>query len=176
MSCGAAAELMLAKRKELIFSGDYNMDMYNGHGGDTALHQALSNFCDQFCLTNMNTEPTQVTAHSKTLLDVILSSHPDRFAYCGNSKLEISDRDLVYAVHKQKIPRPRIIEYRSLANLDQDAHISDLKLVPCAFIFDNVDDVSSHWAALFQEVKDKQVPAERNRLWFKQLPWIEAGI
>jgi hypothetical protein len=52
--------------------------------------------------------PTRVTNTSKSLLDVILVSHPERFAVSGNMQLGISDHvhDLVYLVWKQKLPKP----------------------------------------------------------------------
>jgi hypothetical protein len=58
--------------------------------------------------------PTRVTNTSKSLLDVILVSHPERFAVSGNMQLGISDHDLVYLVRKQKLPKPkaRLIEFR----------------------------------------------------------------
>ena len=107
---------MYAKRKEILFIGDFNMDMLAGSNDIQGPHQDLSNFCDQFCLSNTIEEPTRVTASTKTLLDVILVSHPDRFASSGSLRLGISDHDLVYIVSKQKLPKPkaRILEYRSM--------------------------------------------------------------
>ena len=58
--------------------------------------QTKTEFCDQFCLTNMINEPTRVTNTSKTLIDVILVSHVERHANSGVLHLGISDYDLVY--------------------------------------------------------------------------------
>ena len=40
-------------------------------------------------------EPTRVTGKTMTLLDVILASHPERYATCGNLHMGLSDHDLV---------------------------------------------------------------------------------
>lgn len=179
-ACEIAAEQMLAKRKEIIFTGDLNMDMNLNSDRDREPHRALSNFCEQFCLTNVITKPTRVTTRSKSLIDVILTSHPDRFACYGNLNLGLSDHDLVYIVRKQKLPRPksRSIEYRSLANLNTEEFISDLNDIPwdTAYTFDNVDDVWCHWLSLFKQITDIHAPFKRTRLRFKQLPWINLPI
>ena len=78
---------------------DMNLSPDNVHGP----HQALSNFCDQFCLTNVIREPTRITSRSESLLDVILVSHPERFAYYGNLKLGLSDHDLVMLIFSSVI-------------------------------------------------------------------------
>ncbi|XP_048585452.1 uncharacterized protein LOC125568087 [Nematostella vectensis] len=166
-ACGNVAENMYAKRKEVMFVGDFNMDM-NTDTNSRGPHPALTGFCDQFCLTNTIVHPTSVTSSTKSLLDVVLVSHPDRCAKSGNLHLGISDRDLVYAVRKQKLPKPtaRIVEYRSMKALDKDAFVSDLRDIPwdSAYAFDDVDDVWSHWAALFCQVVDKHVCASTSCL------------
>ena len=53
------------------------------------------NFCDQFCLTNTISIRTRVTPSTKTLLDVILVSHPELFVSSGTLRLGISDHDLI---------------------------------------------------------------------------------
>lgn len=167
-SCEMAAERMLAKRKGIIFAGDYDMNMNLSPDNVHGPHQALSNFCDQSCLTNVIREPTRITARSESLLDAILVSHPERFAYYDNLKLGLSDHDLVFAVCKQKLPKPkaRILDYRSTKDLNANVFITALKDVQwdSAYASDNPDDVWSHWAALLQQVIDKHAPVKRMRL------------
>ena len=61
-SCEMTAEGMLAKWKDIIFSGDYNMDMNLSPDNVHGPHQVFSNFWDQFCLTNVIWEPTRIIA------------------------------------------------------------------------------------------------------------------
>ena len=100
----------------------------------------VSDFCDRFCLSNQITEPTRVTDKTSTLIDVMLSSHPERFATWDNLHLGLSDHDLIYAVRKNKLPRPRPreIEYRSMKSFNESdflADLADVNLVPRAFPF-----------------------------------------
>lgn len=43
----------------------------------------LTNFMEQFCLTNVIYEATRTTNCSSTLLDIVLTSHPERLATSG---------------------------------------------------------------------------------------------
>jgi len=45
---------------------------------------------------NTISSPTKVTASTKTSLNVILASHPERFTSSGTLHLGISDHDLIY--------------------------------------------------------------------------------
>ena len=58
----------------------------------------------------------------------------------SNLHLGISDYNLVYAVRKNKLPRPnaRVIEYRSMRQFDNDQFLDDLSNVPwgTAYIYD----------------------------------------
>ena len=61
-SCVLAAEKMYTKRKEVMFLGDFNTDMLTENELSVGSSYSLSNFCDQFCLTNTIFVPTRVTA------------------------------------------------------------------------------------------------------------------
>lgn len=92
-------------------------------------------------------EPTRVTDKTKTLVDVILASHPERFATCGHLHLGASDHDLVFAVRKIKLAKlkAREIEYRSMRQLN-DGFLEDLSNVPwdTAYIYKDVADLWDH--------------------------------
>jgi hypothetical protein len=171
---------MYVKRKEIIFIGDFNMDMLIGQNNPQRPNQDLSNFIEQLCLTNLITNPTRVTKSTKSLLDVILVSHPDRFVTSGNLHLGISDHDLIYVVRKQKLPKTKAksIEFRSIKNLNHAAFKTDLGTIPwdSSYIFENVDDVWHHWASLYSSVLDKHAPVQKICLRTNQLPWTNPNI
>lgn len=69
---------MLKIRNEVVFVGDFNIDMMAYVDGN--LHNTnnpLADFCDCYRLSNIITEPTRVTNTSETLIDVILVNRPD---------------------------------------------------------------------------------------------------
>ena len=167
---------MFKCRKEIILIGDYNLDMLVNEDEGRTENKALKDLCDRFCLFNQITKPTRVTGKSQSLIEVILPSHPERFATCGNLHIGVSDHDLVFAVRKQKIPRPnaREIEYRSMKNWHEKVHLEELRRVPwdSAYIFEDVDDLWDHWAKLYCQVLDKHALLRKKRIRGDQLPWI----
>lgn len=89
-------------------------------------------FCHRFCFVNKITEPTRVTDRTKSLLDVILVSHAERYITSGNLQLGLSDHDLVFVVRKNKLPRPklRFIEHHSMKNFDNSEFLTELRNAP----------------------------------------------
>lgn len=64
-----------------------NMDMYvNTEEGRTA-NRNLVDFCSRFCLVNKVSEPTRVIDKSKTLIDVALANHQERYTTVGSLHL-----------------------------------------------------------------------------------------
>ena len=119
-SMSSAAELMYKTRKELLLIGDFNQDMYTNFVENLLPNKNLVDLCHRFCFENKITELTRVTDRAKSLLDVILVSHPEGYTTSGNMQLGLSDHDLVFVVGKNKFsrPKPRLIEYRSMKNFD----------------------------------------------------------
>ena len=115
----SAAETMYKTRKELLLLGDFNMDLYHNSAEDRLPNSHLVDFCQRFCLVNKISEPTRVTDKTKTLIDVVLSSHQERYATSGTLHLGVSDHDLIFIVRKNKVarPKPRFTEYRSMKKI-----------------------------------------------------------
>ena len=92
----------------------------------------------------------------------------------------ISDHDLIFVVRKQKIPKPkaRTIEFRTLKNMDQNAFLADLNSAPWdnSYIYDNIDDIWSHWSDLYKQILDDHAPVKRIKLRNNQLPWVSPDI
>ena len=83
-------------------------------------------------MTNTITEPTRVTNCSMSLIDLILTSNPERFALSETMKLGLNDHDLIYTIRKQKIarPPPKLIEYTSMKGFDKYCYVADLCKIP----------------------------------------------
>jgi len=92
-------------------------------------NKGLTNFIKQFCLRSVIHEATRTTNYSRTLLDIVFTSHPARLATSGILQVGINDHDLIFVVRKQKLLRPkaRRIEFSSLKNLDLNVFLSDLR-------------------------------------------------
>ena len=104
----------------LLLLGDFNMDMYHKSGEGRFPNRKLADFCQRFCLVNKITEPTRVRDKTMTLIDVALTSHPERYATAGTLHFGVSDHNLVFVVRKNNLTRPnrRFIEYRSIKSFE----------------------------------------------------------
>ena len=76
--CVTAAEKMYAKRKGNYVHWRPYMNMLKSSDNPNGPNKDLTKFIEQFCLTNVIHEATRTTNYSKTLLDVVLTSHPER--------------------------------------------------------------------------------------------------
>lgn len=78
------------------------------------------------------TQPTRVTATSKSLIDVIMTSNSALIAESGVMKTHISDHYLVYAVLNLKMPKPppTYVIARNYKHYDPESFVSDLTQVP----------------------------------------------
>ena len=144
------------------------MNVLESSDNSNSANKDLTNFAEQVCLTKVIHKATRTTNCSSTLLDIALTSHPDRLATSGILQVGISGHDLIFAVKKKKLPRPisRTMEFRSLKNFDQNAFLSDLRNIPwnSSYIFENMDDIWSHWSGLFKQVLVEHAPVKRIQL------------
>lgn len=65
-----------------------------------------------------------------------------------------------------------------MKNSDETRFLSDPIQISwdSAFVFDNVDEVTSHWQNLFKQVIDKHDPVKNTQIRTNQLPWITPRI
>ena len=156
------------------------MDMYENRDESRFPDTRLVDFCNRFCLSNRIDNPTRVTKTSKSLIDVLLTSHAECYATSGSLHFGLSDHDLIFTVQKNKNsrPKPRLIEFRSRKNFNLPDFLADLKRVPwsSAYTFDNADDVWVHWRTLFKDVLDQHVPLKKKWIRGDQLPWISPDL
>ena len=94
------------------------MDMYENRDEGRFPDIRLVDFCNRFCLSNRINEPTRVTKTSKSLIDVLLTSHAEccpkckepLVAYhnsrCTSNNCERSRLNL-YSPKKKKNSRPK---------------------------------------------------------------------
>ena len=67
-------------RKELLLLGDFNVDMYKNSDKGFFPDIRLIDFCNRFCLVNRINEPKRISKTSKSLIDVLLTNHPECYA------------------------------------------------------------------------------------------------
>ena len=83
--------------REFYILGDLNCNWLQPADPVT---KRLKTFCDLYQLLQLINEPTRITETSSSLLDVVITSHPERIINSGVSHLGLSDHSLVYAIRK----------------------------------------------------------------------------
>ena len=86
---------------------------------------------------------TRVTSTTRTLIDHIITSNPDRIATAGSYETCLSNHNIVYTVYKLKTKRapPKLIIVNDYKSINKDNLQRDLHSAPWNFIdiFDNDD-------------------------------------
>ena len=162
-----------SERKSLILLGDFNIDQF---GKNNSAKRLLRSFAILNDIKQIINEPTRITEHSKTLIDLIFVNIEHRIVQSGVIHTSLSDHSLVYCVMKGGIPKvpPRKIEYRSFKNYNKEAFVNDLNQVPWSVIsgVESVDDKVLLWDRLFSEVADQHAPLKFKRVKGTKTPWM----
>ena len=107
------------------------------------LNEKLQGITGVLDLKQVITEPTRVTEHSESLIDLVFTNTHHKVTETGVFDLGLSDHSLVYCVLKSGRPRvaPKTIEYRSYKNYNKQSFIKDLENVPWHVVFNNTEKV-----------------------------------
>ena len=115
---------------------------------------------------------TRITNSSQSLLDVFITSTPEKIISSGVVHLGISDHSLIYAIRKlntrvnTKAQGHNFLEFRNFKNFDAARFLDDLHDVPWEDIRykRNIDDMWKLWKTYFSGVLDKHAPKRVKRL------------
>ena len=107
------------KYEHTIFLGDFNINMLEKESLEV---KALNNFIiEPFDLTQLIKEPTRITQHSRTLIDLILVGKDENVLFSGCFDAPgISDHHftyMAYNIKKEKF-KPQIVKSRVFKNFD----------------------------------------------------------
>ena len=83
--------------KELFIFGDLNCNMLQLNLSTT---KKLQEIMELYQLTQLIDSPTRITNSSQSLLDVVITSTPEKIISSGVVHLGISDHSLIYAIRK----------------------------------------------------------------------------
>ena len=125
------------RKQSVVILGDLNMDRLTPYCGEGKILKDLE---EVNSLRWLIIDPTRVTAHSQTLLDVLLTNTPELFKRYGVYNPELSDHYVIYGEIKEKVRkhRPKITTFRQIKNTDFELLNQDLLNAPW-----NVSDIFS---------------------------------
>ena len=133
-----------------------------------------------FHLTQIITEYTRITEHSRTLIDLFFTTRPE--LYCsGVIPVGFSDHCAVFGIrklHRIKLPPPKTVKARNYKHYDPEIFRADLSRVPWHVIEleSNPEDAWISFKELFMSVADSNAPVLTRRVRGRSLPWITPTI
>ena len=166
--------------KEFYLLGDLNVNILDNSNNDT-IH--LFSIMEQYQLTQTITSPTRMTITSSSLLDVCITSTPERLIVSRVVPTAISDHYMIVVVRKinaySKQNRHKKIEFRNFKYFNANNFQADL-LTQQWELLDNqasVDKMWDVWNTLFMSVLDKHAPIREKRVKDKpSIPWLTSAI
>ena len=115
-------------------------------------------------LQYINKDPTRITPHSRSLLDVIMISCPLILKDSGVVDMGISDHSMVFCILKLKTVKhhPTHIHARSLKHYDPNRFVMDLSRLPFDMIFsaEDVEDKLHLFNQLFISTLNNHPPVK----------------
>ena len=160
-----------------ILCGDLN---FNCHVDLSAANNPILYIESAFNLKQLVNEHTRVTANSSSLIDVILSSLPDKHSITNVLKTTLSDHFMVYTVINTRIRSKvdhREVTYRDFKHFNATKFLCDLRSCPSfTMICNNINTFWNYFKEEFLAVCNKHAPLRTRRLKSRYCPWISPDI
>ena len=162
-------EKIWSSRKNILILGDLNSDMlFNGKTTEEKyLGKRLRNILSTYSLKNVIREPTRICQNAQTIIDLIITSHPENINTTGVSHLGISDHSLVYANLRMRKDKKKLMT--AMINNYKNFNTSQFKrAIECApwsvcEIFTGTEDQVWAWQHLYQNVKQQHISTRKVR-------------
>ena len=168
------------ENKEVYMLGDLNCNLLDSNLSNVKMLQEIMQL---YQLTQIIDDPTRVTKSKKSLLDVCITSSPDKIIQSGVVHLGISDHSLIYATRKLnsviKGNSQNSVKFRNFRKFNDESFLSDLYMLPWVELDckQNVDEMWECWKTLFLQVLDKHAPKRLKRLRKKgNVPWFNKSV
>ena len=161
----------LPQIKEVFICGDFNCNMMSRY----ALSSKIKDLCSSLSLKQLIEEPTRVTPHSSTLLDLIMTNSVN-ISKAGVIDPGVSDHSLIYVIRKFKRPKgePKIIRVRSFKNFVDDDFLRDLRNSDWSYFlnFTDLDQSCDIFNSIVKTVADKHAPFVTHKIKGKIEAWV----
>ena len=117
----------------------------------------LREILELYQLTQLADSPTRITKSSQSLLDVAITSTPEKIISSGVVHLGVSDHSLIYVIRKinpssnTKAQGHNLLKFRNFKNFNVARILDDLHDVPWENIRykRNIDDMWDLWKSYF---------------------------
>ena len=162
------------RKKSILMMGDLNSDLLdktNTNGKSSMKSHRLQNVIK---------DPTRITEDTKTLIDVLLVSDPDKVDKSGVFDVGIADHRMIYSIlkYQRKKVSPVIRMVTDKKKFDTRKFREMIQTVPwhTCNIFDDIDDNVWMVEKLYKDVTNEYIPKRKAKIRSKSLPWMDSKI
>ena len=147
----------LPQQNEVFICGDFNCNMLTKN----ALASKINTVCSSLSFKQLIEEPTRVTPHSSTLLDLFLTNSQN-ISKTGVFDCGISDHSMIYVVRKLNRPKlkPKTLKIRSYKNFVEEDFLTDLRNADWSYFlnFEDLDEACGVLNSIVNSVAEKHAP------------------
>ena len=116
-------DMLVHENNEAILMGELNCDLLGSNHSTVATNLLL--ITGEHKLTQMITEPTRVTNHSETLIDILLTTNPNILSSVGTAPLLGSDHLMIFREGCRKVALQLTVSYaRNYKKCNFDTSVS----------------------------------------------------
>ena len=131
-------------------------------------------------MSQLINDPTKITEHCSSLIDVIFSTHSHNIPLTSVIPLGLSDHYMVGCVCKMNLLKfqARIIKCRNYARYDKETFNKDLQSASWVSVLSS-SDVNLAWPSfknIFLQICDRHVPFLTKKVCGGQNPWMTSAI
>ena len=161
-----------------MIAGDFNSDQLAPNGNGAKFKRILQSY--NFC--NIIKAPTRTSAHSNTLIDLILTINTSKVSKSDVIDYCIADHKFIYVIYKLKIRNPKpFVKYvhnfkNVLENPKDFKH--DLESAPwwvCS-TFEDLDDITWAWNCMYNVIANNHIPLRKAKVRKHSPPWMNSEI
>lgn len=172
--------IMLNPYYTIVILGDFNINV--GHNVNDDLHAKLYNFMTGNGLVQLINEPTRVTNHSSTTLDLIITNSPEYFVTSGILSPP-SNCDHSFIFGKIAVTQPKVKSFprtiRRFSNVDVYSLNEALKNIQCkddqlAGSTIDINKIYNKWFDEFNKVLDQYLPQQVVIIRPNDKPWMNS--
>lgn len=139
---------VVSEGKEFILMGDLNCNLLKSH--QSSVSDKLTMVAEEHnLLIQLISEPTRITNHSQSLIDIIFASSSEIFSSAGTSVFTLSDHMMVYGEFAESSPvhaTVSCVRTFKKCNMDKLLEPAPWQIME---VVDDIDEKRELWKRLF---------------------------
>ena len=170
-----------SKYPHCIILGDCNIDHLKVESPPLKFFNTY--FTEPFAFSQIIEEPTRITKNSSTLIDLILTSHPENAKTFGVVDTPgISDHCMIFMAYTLKKPKfkAKMVTKRDFRNFNEKLFMKDMERAPWGNILavddEDIDNKVTIFENIHTEIINKHAPFRTFRVTRPATPWLNDSI